>query len=180
MTRPNKLECLYLVITFQFSLTFAVNTTSLPKKEATERRSNWVGSGLALKFKYLTQKGFQGQTSLLGLVVNDEGKKFYNVDHRKRSSGWSSNVGEWWTRSETGSGSDRRFSNEGRNGETGSWNRSLIFYSGNTDQSGRLSTVDLLIKVACFLTKVDKNFSVKMSWSVPVSTRRLTVLSIPL
>ncbi len=32
--KPNKLECLYLAITFQSSLTFAGNTRSLPKKEA--------------------------------------------------------------------------------------------------------------------------------------------------
>ncbi len=38
--RPNKLECLYLVITFPSSLTFAGNTRSLPKKEASERSSN--------------------------------------------------------------------------------------------------------------------------------------------
>ncbi len=50
MTRPNKLECLYLVITFQSSLTFAGNAMNLPKKVASERCSNWVGSGLALKF----------------------------------------------------------------------------------------------------------------------------------
>ncbi len=50
MTRPNKLECLYLVITYQSSLTFAGNTRSLPKKEAFERCSDLVGSGLALKF----------------------------------------------------------------------------------------------------------------------------------
>ena len=49
-TRPNKLECLYLAITFKSSLTFAGNTRSLPKKEASERHSNWVGSSLALKF----------------------------------------------------------------------------------------------------------------------------------
>jgi hypothetical protein len=50
MVRPNKLECLYLANTFQSSLTFAGNTRSLPKKEASERHSNWVCSGLALKF----------------------------------------------------------------------------------------------------------------------------------
>ena len=60
--RQNKLECLYLAITFQSSLTFADNTRSLPKTEASERSSNWVGSGLALKFKELTGKGVQGQT----------------------------------------------------------------------------------------------------------------------
>jgi hypothetical protein len=49
MMRPNKLECLYLAITFQSILTFASNTRSLPKKEASERSSNWVCSGLVLK-----------------------------------------------------------------------------------------------------------------------------------
>ncbi len=39
----NKLQGLYLA-------TFAGNTRSLPKKEASERSSNWVGFGLALKF----------------------------------------------------------------------------------------------------------------------------------
>jgi hypothetical protein len=48
--RPNKLECLHLAKTFQSSLTFAGSIGSLPKKEATERSSNWVCSGLALKF----------------------------------------------------------------------------------------------------------------------------------
>jgi hypothetical protein len=51
------LECLYLAITFQSRLTFAGNTRSLLKKEASEMCSNWVGSGLALKFKDLTAKG---------------------------------------------------------------------------------------------------------------------------
>jgi len=50
MMRPNKLECLYLAITFQSNLKFAGNIRNLPKKEASERSSNWVGSGLALKF----------------------------------------------------------------------------------------------------------------------------------
>jgi hypothetical protein len=50
MMRPNKLECLYLAITFQSSLTFAGNIRNLPKKEASEKHSNRVGSGLALKF----------------------------------------------------------------------------------------------------------------------------------
>jgi len=47
--RGKNSECLYLAITFQSSLTFAGNIRSLPKKEASERHSNWVGSGLALK-----------------------------------------------------------------------------------------------------------------------------------
>jgi len=50
VTRPNKLECLFLAITFQSCLTFAGNTRSLPEKKASERCSNWVGSCLALKF----------------------------------------------------------------------------------------------------------------------------------
>jgi hypothetical protein len=48
--KPNKIECLYLAITFQSSLTFAGNTRSLFKKEPSERSSNWVCSGLALNF----------------------------------------------------------------------------------------------------------------------------------
>ncbi len=56
--RPNKLECLYLAISIQSSLTFAGNTGSLPKKEASERPFNCVCSGLALKFQDLTGKGF--------------------------------------------------------------------------------------------------------------------------
>ncbi len=62
MMRPNKLEYLYVAITFQSGLTFAGNTRSLPKKEASERCSNWVSSGLAVKFYDLTGKGFQEQT----------------------------------------------------------------------------------------------------------------------
>ncbi len=48
-TRPIKLEGLHLTKTFQSSLTFAGNTRSLHKEEASERHSNWVGSGFALK-----------------------------------------------------------------------------------------------------------------------------------
>ncbi len=48
MTRPNKLECLYLAITYQSCLPFAGSTRSLPKKEASERSS-----------EDLTGKGFQ-------------------------------------------------------------------------------------------------------------------------
>jgi len=59
---PNKLECLHLAKTFQSSLTFASNTRSLPKKEASERHSNRVGSGFALKLQDLTGKGFEGKT----------------------------------------------------------------------------------------------------------------------
>jgi hypothetical protein len=39
MMKPNKLECFYLAITFQYSLTFAGNTRSLPEKEVSGRRS---------------------------------------------------------------------------------------------------------------------------------------------
>jgi len=50
LSRPNKLVCLYMAVTFQSSLTFAGNTRTLPKKEASERSSICVCSGLALKF----------------------------------------------------------------------------------------------------------------------------------
>jgi hypothetical protein len=44
-------------------------------------------------------------------------------------------------------------------------------------REGRLSTVDLFIKVACFVKKADNIFNIK-SWSKPVSTRSSTVLSL--
>ncbi len=58
MKRPNKLECLYLVITFQSSLTFAGSSRSLPKKEASERSFDWVCSGLVLQILRPNWKGF--------------------------------------------------------------------------------------------------------------------------
>jgi hypothetical protein len=45
---------------------------------------------------------------------------------------------------------------------------------------GRLSTGDLLIKIGCFIKKGKYSFSVKNSRSEPVSTRRSTVLILPL
>jgi hypothetical protein len=44
---------------------------------------------------------------------------------------------------------------------------------------GRLSTIDLLVKITCFVKK-DKQFSIKSSSYKLVSTRRSTVLSLPL
>ncbi len=43
-----------------------------------------------------------------------------------------------------------------------------------------LSAVYLLIKVACFVREVNNTFDIKRSWSKLVSTRRSTVLSLPL
>jgi hypothetical protein len=55
--RPIKLECLYLAITIQSSLTFAGNTRSLPKKEALKDAP--VGFALALPSNSKTYwKGF--------------------------------------------------------------------------------------------------------------------------
>jgi hypothetical protein len=42
--------------------------------------------------------------------------------------------------------------------------------AGNTNWGGRLSTVDLLIKVACLVTKVNYIFIMKRTWSKLVST----------
>ncbi len=79
--KPNKLECLYLSITFQSSLTFAGNTRSLSKNEASEGPPDWVCSGLALKFLDPMERVSKGKpSSLLGLIVSDEVKKFYNID----------------------------------------------------------------------------------------------------
>jgi hypothetical protein len=49
----------------------------------------------------------------------------------------------------------------------------------NTNWGDRLSTVDLLLKVACFVKKENNSFNVKMSWFKLVSTRRSTVLIRP-
>ncbi len=79
-TRPNKLECLYLAITFQSSLTFG-NTRSLPKKEASN--SPPIGYPLALHSNSKTQpeRVSEGKpSSLSGLIFSDEGNKFYNID----------------------------------------------------------------------------------------------------
>jgi hypothetical protein len=45
---------------------------------------------------------------------------------------------------------------------------------------GRLSTVDLLIRVGCFVQEVSNIFSMKSSFFKRVSTRRSTVLILPL
>jgi hypothetical protein len=46
---------------------------------------------------------------------------------------------------------------------------------------GELSTVDLLlVKIACFIKRKDIFFRIKNSWSELVSTRRSTVLRLPL
>ncbi len=79
--RPNKLECSYLTITFQSSLTFAGNTRSLSKKEASERSYNWVAPALPTNFKaWLERVSKDKPSSLLGLIVSDEGKQFNNID----------------------------------------------------------------------------------------------------
>ncbi len=49
---------------------------------------------------------------------------------------------------------------------------------GNTNWGGRLNTIDPLIKVSCFVKKVNDIFNIKSSWCKLVSTRRSTVLSL--
>ena len=83
MSRPNKLNHLYLKITFQSGLTFAGNTRSLPKKEASERCFNWVGSGLATNSKTRLERVSKDKCfGLLVLIVSNEGTKFSNIDTR--------------------------------------------------------------------------------------------------
>ncbi len=60
-------------------------------------------------------------------------------------------------------------------------NLSILWVSpGNTYWGGRLSTIDLLTKTGCFVTWVNNIFNIKRSWSKLLSTRRSTVLSLPL
>ena len=44
---------------------------------------------------------------------------------------------------------------------------------------GRLSTVDIIINIACFFKEKKIFFSIKISWSTLVNTRRPTVLILP-
>jgi len=58
-------------------LTFAGNIRSFPKKEASERFSNWIGSGLALNdCKVYKDK----RSSVLDLIVSIERNFFCNID----------------------------------------------------------------------------------------------------
>jgi hypothetical protein len=50
--------------------------------------------------------------------------------------------------------------------------RKLKIKAGNTNWGGGLSTIDLLIKVACFVKKENIIFNIKMSWSKQGGTRR--------
>ncbi len=50
---------------------------------------------------------------------------------------------------------------------------------GNANWKGRNSTVDLRIKVACFVIKVNNVCRIESTWSKLVSTRSSTVLSFP-
>ena len=66
---------------YQSSLTFAGSTRSLPKKEASERSSNWFALALPSNSQTQLERVTRGKlSSLLGLVISDEGKKFYNID----------------------------------------------------------------------------------------------------
>ncbi len=62
-----------------------------------------------------------------------------------------------------------------------SWSRKFwSFNPWKSDREGRTSTVDLRIKVACFVKKFINIFNLKMSWYKLVCTRRSIVLSLPL
>ncbi len=76
--RPNKLECLHLAKTYQSSLKFAGSTRSLPKKKRPP-----IGFAMALPSNSKTrlERVTNGKpSSLLGLIISDEGKKFYHID----------------------------------------------------------------------------------------------------
>ncbi len=56
----------------------------------------------------------------------------------------------------------------------------LQLAAGNPYWTGRLSTLNLLNKKCCFVKKLKNNVCTKSSWSELVSTRRSTVLILPL
>jgi hypothetical protein len=51
---------------------------------------------------------------------------------------------------------------------------------GTITEGGRLSTIDLHIMTAHFVKKANNIFNIKSDWSKLVSTKRSTVLSLPL
>ena len=56
----------------------------------------------------------------------------------------------------------------------------MSVYPGNTNYGGRIGTVYLLIKIACFVKDVNNIFNIKRNLSELVSIRRSIVLSLPL
>ncbi len=58
-------------------------------------------------------------------------------------------------------------------------NAFITWATGNTNQRGRLSKIDLLNKIACFVKSQIVFFNIKSSWSKLVSIGRSTVLSLP-
>ncbi len=72
---------MYLTITLQSSLTFVGNTRSLPKKDHLKGAPIELALALPSNSKTLLERVSKDKpSSLLGLVVSDEGKKFYNID----------------------------------------------------------------------------------------------------
>ncbi len=81
--RPNKLGCLYLAIPFQSSLTFADNTRANPRRKPLKGPP--IGFALALpsNSKAQQERVSKGKpSSLLGLIISDEGTKFNSIDTR--------------------------------------------------------------------------------------------------
>ncbi len=80
MTRPNKLECLYLAITFQSSLTFAGNTRSLPRKVhqlgwlwpcPQILRPDWKGFPRTNPLSYLASSSVMKEKSFIALTPEE-------------------------------------------------------------------------------------------------------------
>ncbi len=83
MLRPNKPECLYLAITFQFSVTFAGNNRSLSRRKHLKGPPIVLARALPSNSKtWLERLSKDKPSNLFGLVVSDEEKKFYNIDAR--------------------------------------------------------------------------------------------------
>ncbi len=92
-SRRNKLEHLYLELTFQTSLIFDGNSRSLPRRK--HLKGAPIGLALALPSNsktWLERVSKDKCTSLLGLVISDEGKEFYNIKTRSKIFRWSSDA----------------------------------------------------------------------------------------
>jgi hypothetical protein len=79
--KPNKLECLYLAFTFQSILTFAVTPGACPRRKHLKGPPIELALSLPSNSKARLERVSKDKPScLLGLVVSDEEKKFYNID----------------------------------------------------------------------------------------------------
>ncbi len=110
------------------------------------------------KYKTMWVTERDKHTSLLRNVVNCSRKMFDSTGPQSMRSRFLSKQRKTFDRS-------RVPSNPRTQDKPRKKNRGLIVAAGNPNRRGRLSTVDLLVKVACFVTRVNNIFNITSNWS---------------